>query len=146
MGLFRRAVGEYWIAYYLFYVAIAAWGCWLNRSRLQWSQLLREDQVYLLAAIFGAAAGIALLAAIILEVTGRMVLLIPAAWNRAKAEGRAEGRVEGRAEERKRLKKEYEERYQAAYERFGIEVDGVLVLPRTPEVERFLAGGADERS
>ena len=138
MALFRRAVGEYWIAYYLFYVAIAALGCWLNRSRLQWSQLLREDQVYLLAAIFGSAAGIALLAAIILEVTGRMVLLIPKAWNRAKEEGRRE--------ERKRLKKEYKTRYREAYERFGIEVDGVLVLPRTPEVERFLAGETDERS
>ena len=112
-------------------------GCWLNRSRLQWSQLLREDQVYLLAAILGAAAGVALLAAIILEVTGRMVLLIPKAWNRAKEEGRRE--------ERKRLKREYETRYREAYERFGVEVDGVLVLPRTPEVERFLAGEPGER-
>ena len=130
MDLIRRAVGEYWIAYYLFYVAIAALGCWLNRSRLQWSQLLREDQVYLLAAIFGVAAGVALLAAIILEVTGRMVLLIPKAWNRAKREGRAEQR---------KIEDE-------AYKRFGVEVDGVLVLPRTPEVERFLAGESDERS
>ena len=123
MALFRRAVGEYWIAYYLFYVAIAALGWWLNRS-----QLLREDQVYLLAAIFGAAAGIALLAAIVLEVTGRMVLLIPKAWNRAKREGRAEQR---------KLTDE-------AYKRFGVEIDGVLTLPRTPEVERFLAGEADK--
>ena len=124
MALFRRAVGEYWIAYYLCYVAIAVLGWWLNRERLQWSQLLREDQVYLAAAILGAAAGIALLAAIILEVTGRMVLLIPKAWNRAKREGRAEQR---------KLEDE-------AYKRFGVEMDGVLVLPRTPEVERFLAG------
>ena len=49
--------------------------------------------MYLLAAIFGAAADIALLAAIVLEVSGRrMVLLIPKAWNRAKREGRAEQR------------------------------------------------------
>lgn len=136
MALFRRAVGEYWIAYYLCYVAIAAFGWSLNRSRLQWSQLLREDQVYLLAAIFGAAAGIALLAAIVLEVTGRMVLLIPKAWNKAKEEGRLE--------ERKRLKAVFKARYQEAYERFGIEVDGVLTLPRTPEVERFLAGEPGE--
>ena len=39
-----------------------------------------------------------LIGAIIVEVTGRMVLLIPKAWNRAKAEGRAEGLTEGRAE------------------------------------------------
>ena len=130
MALFRRAVGEYWIAYYLFYVAIAALGWWLNRGRLQWSLLLHEDQVYLLAAIFGAAAGIALLAAIVLEVTGRMVLLIPKAWNRAKREGRAEQR---------KLTDE-------AYKRFGVEIDGVLTLPRTPEVEQFLAGEPGEDS
>lgn len=130
MALFRRAVGEYWIAYYLFYVAIAALGWWLNRERLQWIQLLREDQVYLLAAIFGAAAGIALLAAIILEVTGRMVLLIPKAWNRAKREGR----------------KEQRKREDEAYKRFGVEIEGVLALPRTPEVERFLAGETDDGS
>ena len=90
--------------------------------------------MYLLAAIFGAAAGVALLAASIWEVTGRMVLLIPKAWNRAKEEGRLE--------ERRRLKA----RYREAYERFGIEVDGVLTLPRTPEVERFLAGEPGEGS
>ena len=130
MALFRRAVGEYWIAYYLCYVAIAVLGWWLNRERLQWSQLLREDQVYLAAAILGAATGIALLAAIVLEVTGLMVLLIPKAWNRAKREGRAEQR---------KLEDE-------AYKRFGVEMDGVLVLPRTPEVERFLAGEPGEGS
>ena len=94
MELFRRAVGNYWVAYYLVYVA--------------------------------------LMTAIIVEVFGRMVLLIPKAWNKAKEEGRRE--------ERKRLKAVYKARYQEAYERFGIEVDGVLTLPRTPEVERFLAG------
>ena len=31
---------------------------------------------------------------IIVEATGRMVLLIPAAWRKAKAEGHAEGRAE----------------------------------------------------
>ena len=129
MDLFRRAVGNYWVAYYLVYVAMAAWGLWANRSRLDWSQLWQDD-VYLLAAVLGAAAGVALLTAIILEVLGRMVLLIPKAWNRAKREGRAEQR---------KLTEE-------AYKRFGIEVDGVLVLPRTPEVERFLAGEPEERS
>ena len=39
-----------------------------------------------------------LIGAIIVEVTGRMVLLIPKAWNRAKDIGRAEGRAEGLAE------------------------------------------------
>ena len=129
MDLFRRAVGNYWVVYYLVYVAMVAWGLWANRNRLDWSQLWQDD-VYLLAAILGVSAGIALLVAIVLEVTGRMVLLIPKAWNRAKREGRAEQR---------KLEDE-------AYKRFGVEVDGVLVLPRTPEVERFLAGEAEERS
>lgn len=129
MELFRRAVGSYWVAYYLVYVAVAAWGFSANRNRLDWSQLWQDD-LYLLAAILGVAAGVALLTAIILEVLGRMVLLIPKAWNRAKREGRAEQR---------KLEDE-------AYKRFGIEVDGVLVLPRTPEVERFLAGEPGEGS
>ena len=137
MCLFRNAVGQYWVIYYLVYVCGVGVGLWRH-----WDDLRGDEGIYLLAAIFGVAVGIALLAAIVVEVIGRMVLLIPAAWNKAKAEGRAEGRVE----ERKRLKKEYAARYQAAYERFGIEVDGVLVLPRTPEVERFLAGEAEEPS
>ena len=41
-----------------------------------------------------------LIGAIIVEVTGRMVLLIPRAWNRAKDEGRAEGLAQGLAEGR----------------------------------------------
>ena len=61
----------------------------------------------MLAAVFGVVAGVVLLAAIIREVTGRMVLLIPKAWNRAKEEGRLE--------ERKRLKAVFRARYQEAY-------------------------------
>lgn len=86
--------------------------------------------MYLAAPILGAAAGIALLAATILEVTGRMVSLIPKAWNRAKREGRAEQRKPT----------------DGAYKRFGIEVDGIFMLPRTPEVERFLAGDGEDHS
>ena len=52
---------------------------------------------------------------------------------------REEGRAEGRAEERERRRKQEEE----AYARFGVEVNGVLMLPRSPEVQRFL-GGEDE--
>ena len=35
---------------------------------------------------------------------------------------------------------------QEAYERFGVDQDGVLVLPRTPEVEQFLFGEPEVRS
>ena len=55
-------------------------------------------------------------------------------------EGRREGRREGREEVSSRL--------QEAYERFGVEQNGVMVLPRTPEVEQFLfpPDEPDERS
>ena len=35
-------------------------------------------------------------------------------------------------------REEYRKRWDEAYARFGVEVDGVLMLPLTPEVERFL--------
>ena len=35
---------------------------------------------------------------------------------------------------------------QEAYERFGVDQNGVVVLPRTPEVERFLFGEPEEAS
>ena len=63
-----------------------------------------RDALYVLAAILAVAGGTALFIAIIVEVTGRMVLLIPRAWNRAKDAGRAEGLNQGRAEERDRVR------------------------------------------
>ena len=84
----------------------------------------------MLAAILDAAAGIALLTAIIVAVIGRMALLIPKAWNKAKGAGR----------------QEQWKRVDEAYKRLGIEVNGVATLPLTPEVERFLAGEPPEAS
>jgi hypothetical protein len=43
-----------------------------------------------------------------------------------------QGRQEGRQEER--------ERFNKAFEQFGTEINGVLTLQLTPEVQRFLAG------
>ena len=51
-----------------------------------------------------------------------------------------EWKEQAREEERKRQR----EREDAAYAKFGVEVNGVLMLPRTPEVERFLAGETEE--
>ena len=51
-----------------------------------------------------------------------------------------EGREEGRKAERERRRKRQEE----ARVKFGVEVDGVLMLPQTPEVERFLEGEPEE--
>ena len=55
------------------------------------------DALFVAAAICGVSAGTALFVAIIVEVTGRMVLLIPRAWNRAKSIGRTEERDRVRA-------------------------------------------------
>ncbi|MYC28472.1 MAG: hypothetical protein F4X65_00065 [Chloroflexi bacterium] len=57
-----------------------------------------------------------------------MVLLIPDAIRKIKEAGRKEQRE---AQQKRRKQ---------AYERFGFEVDGVVVLPQTPEVEAFLNG------
>ena len=50
------------------------------------------------------------------------MLLIPEAVKKLKRQGR----------------RERDARYEEAYRRFGFEVDGVVVLPRTPEVQAFL--------
>ena len=57
-----------------------------------------------------------------------------------KEEARKEGRVEGQAEGRKQQRK----RYEAALAKYGVEVDGVLMLPQTPEVREFLEGEPGE--
>ena len=46
--------------------------------------------------------------------------------------GLEQGIEQGRQERDKRLKE--------AYERFGVDLDGVRVLPRTPEIQEFLEG------
>ena len=131
----------YWIIYFIAYVAAVAILLWL-----EWDGLLREDDPVLrLAAIYGVAAGSASVFAILVEGGGRTVLLIPKAVNKLLDQGRAEGRVEGRAEGRAEGREERDRRYDEAYRRFGVEVDGVIVLPRTPEVQEFLDGKPEER-
>ena len=108
MNLFNRVItGGYWVAYYLVYALGVVY-----LTRHFWHELpflrtglgqLDLPQLFILAAIFAVAGGTALFVAIIVEVTGRMVLLIPRAWNRAKDVGRAEGLTQGRAEERDRV-------------------------------------------
>ena len=85
-----------------------------------------EDWLALLADILSVAMGISIALTIVVEVVGRMVLLIPdAIKNIRENEKRAQ---------RKRRKE--------AYDRFGVEVNGVLMLPHSSEVEAFLNGEA----
>ena len=110
----------YWIIYYLAYLIALALLLWLY-----WGNLMSSDgntRIFLLAAIFGTAVGVALALAILAEIGGRIVLLIPARIRELKRQGRREQRA---------LLRE-------AYRRFGVEVDGVRVLPDTPEVQAFL--------
>ena len=99
MSEIKTAAEKYWVIYYLIYLGLSGGGLWYYWPRLlsYWRQPpAQDDSVYLLAAIFGTAMGIALGVAIILEVSGRMVLLIPAAVRKIKAEGRKEGHKEER--------------------------------------------------
>ena len=93
MKLIDRAIeGKYWIVYYLVYaISIGVCVC-IYRTEIFGAETQKDDRLFLLAAIVGLSAGIAVLAVIIVEVTVRMVLLIPDAWRKAKREGREEER------------------------------------------------------
>ena len=79
--------------------------------------------------VSSASVCIAFLATICREVVLAMVLATMRAI-KLKEEGRAEGRKEERQRRRKRE--------EAALAKFGVEVDGVLMLPQTQEVREFL--------
>ncbi len=61
-----------------------------------------------------------------------------------RAEGRTEGRKEGRKEGREEERKRRNKRQAEALAKFGVAVDGVIMLPQTPEVQRFLDGEPEE--
>ena len=137
METVKTAAERYWIIYYLVYLGPAGAGLWYYWPRLLWywrQPVMQNDSVYLLAAIFGTAAGIALGVAILLEVGGRMVLLIPAAVKKIKAEGRKEGRNEER------------QRIRAALDNLVAPADGQPVLLTPEEVKKILQDEAERSS
>ena len=92
----QRFLEVYWVIYFQAYLAAVGLLLWHY-----WGHLMGGDElvrVYLLAAIFGSAAGGSAVFTIIVEAGGYMVLLIPARIKKLKNEGREEGRVEGREE------------------------------------------------
>ena len=119
LGIFYRAV-------YVLTMAVGSLVLWIYWNAWRVDSLLPQ-----LANVITVSAGTALLAAILKEVAWFMVL----AAMKIK-----EWKEEARQEERKKQRQREEE----AYVRFGVEVNGVLMLPRTPEVERFLAGESDD--
>ena len=166
MELMNRVItGAYWVVYYLVYVAGVALLVYHFWDELPFLKAglgqLDLPQLFILAAILAVAGGTALFIAINVEVTGRMVLLIPKAWNRAKDIGRAEGleqgltkgraegleqgltkgRAEGRTEGRAEARAEERDRVQAILSEYGRRdpETGRLVLDQDAE-ERLLNG------
>ena len=94
----NRFLEVYWLIYFVGYLIAIGIMLWLS-----WGDLIRGDKAfYPLAAIFGTAAGAASAFAIIVEVGGRIVLLIPATIKKLKDEGRKEGEEHGMERERAR--------------------------------------------
>ena len=127
-----RDLGIFYCGVYLVSLAAASLALWLY-----WDQWELAGLLFRLADVITVSAGTALLATILKEAVWYMVL----AAMKIK-EWKEQGRKEGIKEERERQRQREEE----AYSRFGVEVNGVLMLPRTPEVERFLAGEVDGSS
>lgn len=127
MDPLRSIAERYWVVYYLVYVAGVAFGA----SRYHPLREQGKDELFALVAIFALAAGLALLVAIIMEVLGRMVLLIPAEIRRLKEQGRREGRQE----ERRRII--------GALRQAGEREDGSIHITLTPEVMKLLMGDAE---
>ena len=122
----ERFLGIYWVIYFLAYLIASAILLWLY-----WDGLLYEDantRLFLLAAIFGTAAGTAFIFTILVEVGGNTMLLIPRRIRQLRRQG----------------SQERDKRYREAYRLFGVKVDGVLMLPDTPEVQAFLDANPDE--
>ena len=153
-----RALGKFYCAVYLISLTACALSLWLY-----WDAWRLDNLVAQVGNVSSASVGIAFLATICREATWSMVLATMRAIKlkeearkegreegreegrtegreEGRTEGREEGREEGRTEERDRQSKLYEK----ALVKFGVEVDGVLMLPHTPEVREFLEGEPGE--
>ncbi len=125
-----RDLGIFYCAVYVVSLVAGSLATWLY-----WDGWSLDGLMAQLANIVTVSAGAALLATILKEAGWNMVLAAMKIreW---KEQGRQEGRKEGREQERERRRKREEE----ARTKFGVEVNGVLMLPQTPEVQRFLDG------
>ena len=126
----HRFLPAYWLIYFLGYLISIGILLWLY-----WGRLMDGDgqaPIYLLAAVFGTAAGAASAFAIVVEGGGRIVLLIPATVKKLINKGRREER------------RDVGERYREAHKRFGVETERGVMLPDTPEVRRLLYGDVEE--
>ena len=109
----ERILGNYWIGYYFVYLVAVL----ILLYRHNWA-LAQWDDVELLSNVFSTAAGYALVAVVVVEGLGRMVLLIPKTVRSILNKGRQQ--------ERKRMLAAYRETYARG------------IPPYTPEFEEFL--------
>ena len=129
-------LGIFYCSAYVVSLAVCSLAWWLYWDAWRLDNLLPD-----LAIITTVSAGVALLATIIKEAVWYMVLA-GMKIKQLREEGRKEGIEQGIERERKRRRKREEE----ARAKFGVDVDGVLMLPQTPEVDRFLAGEDEPES
>ena len=93
MEVLKRLAPNYWLGYYVVYVVVFAYLAVIYRDSLaKWPEL---ESLFTAAAIFAVSTGAALLAAVIMEGVGYMVLLIPKRVKELKEAGRKEGLEEG---------------------------------------------------
>jgi hypothetical protein len=86
-GLNMETVSRaYWIVYYLLYLGFCCILSVWNHGEL----LGGSDRIQLLAALMGVSAGTSLLIIVVIELGGRVVLLIPARVNSLIDKGRRE--------------------------------------------------------
>ena len=126
-----RDLGIFYCAVYVVSLVAGALAQWLYWDSWQLGSLMPD-----LANVATVSAGVALLATILKEAVWYMVL---AGMKRKQL--REEGIAAGIEQERERRQKRVEE----ARSKFGVEVDGVLMLPQTPEVQRFLDGEGEPK-
>jgi hypothetical protein len=99
MNTVERFFTWYWLIYFAIYLILVGVLTWLS-----WRELIAGDsQLQTLTNVYGASAGTASIAAIVLEGLGKMSLLIfGSAAKKLMEEVRREGREKGREEEREK--------------------------------------------
>ena len=104
MDVIKKFAPNYWLGYYAVYMAS------LIALSMRYGHLIVEgsgsEEIFVAAAIFGAATGIALTSAVTAEGVGYLVLLIPRRIKQIKDEALAEARAEVSAEAREKWRAE----------------------------------------
>lgn len=86
-----RGLHPYWAMYYLVFLASVSYLGWPIWWTWQWGYLDSKNPAFAqIVDIYGMSAGTAIIVAVVFEVGGRIVLLIPPAVKELKERGRRE--------------------------------------------------------